>query len=142
MYTRMLGQGLRVSALGFGAMSLAGSYGAVDEAEATTTVRRAVELGVTYFDTADIYGDGRGEELLAQALAGRRGDVTIGTKLGLRRRPDGGVTVCGHPDYVRTACEASLRRLGDDHLDLYLLHRPDSTVPVEDTIGAMGELVA
>jgi aryl-alcohol dehydrogenase-like predicted oxidoreductase len=141
MRTHELGDELVVGALGFGAMSVAGSYGEVDEVEAMATIRRAAELGVTLFDPADIYGDGLGEERLGAALADVRGDVVIGTKVGLRR-VDGVVKVCGDPSYVRTACEASLRRLGDEQIDLYMLHRPDPEVPVEETIGAMADLVA
>src|SRR5512140_3568135 len=133
MQARTLGrQGLTVSALGLGCMGMSEFYGAADEAEALATIHRAIELGITFLDTADMYGPFKNEELVGRALKGRRNRVVLATKFGNERTPDGGwVGINGSPDYVRKACEASLRRLGVDHLDLYYQHRVDSTVPIE-----------
>ena len=139
---RLLGRpGLAVSAVGFGAMSLAGVYGPADDAESVKTLRRAIDLGVTFFDTADIYGDGRSERLLGQAIEGRRNQVVVATKFGGGFNPDGTAGGLGRPEKVRPALEASLRRLDTDFVDLYYLHRVDPTTPIEETVGAMAELV-
>jgi aryl-alcohol dehydrogenase-like predicted oxidoreductase len=140
---RTLGSDLRVSALGLGCMGMSEFYGATDEVEAKATIGRALELGVTFFDTADMYGPFTNEELVGAALAPHRDEVVIATKFGNVRRPNGErLGVRGDPEYVREACEASLRRLGTDHIDLYYQHRVDPEVPIEETVGAMGELVA
>ena len=134
---------LRVSALGLGCMGMSYAYGATDRTEALGTLHRALDLGVTFLDTADIYGAGHNEELLAEVLADRRDELVLATKFGILPGDDGyPVGVDGRPEYVRSACEASLRRLGVDVIDLYYLHRPDPSVPIEDTVGAMAELVA
>jgi aryl-alcohol dehydrogenase-like predicted oxidoreductase len=117
-------------------------YGGRDDAEATATIHRALELGITFFDTADMYGGGRNEELLGSAIRGRRDQVVIATKFGNVRNPDGTFKgVNGKPEYVRQCCEASLRRLGVDVIDLYYQHRVDPETPIEDTVGAMSTLV-
>jgi aryl-alcohol dehydrogenase-like predicted oxidoreductase len=143
METRSLGsQGLAVSALGLGCMGMSDFYGPTDEAEALATLDRALELGVTLLDTADMYGPFRNEELLGRWLRGRRTRVVLATKFGNRRAPDGAfLGVCGTPAYVREAGDASLRRLGGDTIDLYYQHRVDPAVPIEETVGAMAELV-
>jgi aryl-alcohol dehydrogenase-like predicted oxidoreductase len=143
--TRTLGRsGLTVSAEGLGCMGMSFAYGTPDHDEATATIHRALELGVTFFDTADMYGFGHNEELVGKALAGRRDDVVIATKFGIYLDGDapGGRGVRGDAAYVRQACDASLGRLGFDHIDLYYQHRPDTSVPIEETVGAMAELVA
>jgi aryl-alcohol dehydrogenase-like predicted oxidoreductase len=143
--TRTLGRsGLTVSAEGLGCMGMSFAYGTPDHGEATATIHRALELGVTFFDTADMYGFGHNEELVGKALAGRRDDVVIATKFGIYLDGDapGGRGVRGDAAYVRQACDASLGRLGFDHIDLYYQHRPDTSVPIEETVGAMAELVA
>jgi aryl-alcohol dehydrogenase-like predicted oxidoreductase len=143
--TRALGRpGLTVSAEGLGCMGMSFAYGTPDHDEATATIHRALELGVTFFDTADMYGFGHNEELVGKALAGRRGDVVVATKFGIYLDGDapGGRGVRGDAAYVRQACDASLARLGFDHIDLYYQHRPDTSVPIEETVGAMAELVA
>jgi aryl-alcohol dehydrogenase-like predicted oxidoreductase len=141
--TRKLGsQGLEVSAEGLGCMGMSEFYGATDEAEATATIHRALELGVTLLDTADIYGPFTNERLVGRAIAGRRDGVVLAAKFGNVRREDGSwVGVNGRPEYVRAACEASLARLGVDHIDLYYQHRVDKSVPIEETVGAMAALV-
>ncbi|MGD9526946.1 aldo/keto reductase [Pseudonocardia sp.] len=134
---------LPVSALGLGCMGMSYAYGTPDRAESTATLHRALDLGVTFLDTADIYGAGHNESLLAEVLATRREEVTLATKFGIVARPDGYPRdVDGSTGYVRRAIDASLARLGTDHVDLYYLHRPDPRVPIEDTVGAMAELVA
>jgi aryl-alcohol dehydrogenase-like predicted oxidoreductase len=141
--TRTLGQDLEVSAQGLGCMGMSQIYGPADETESLATIARALEVGVTFLDTADVYGLGHNEELVGRAIAGRRGDVVLATKFGIVRRPDDNNfrALNGRPDYVRSACDASLQRLGVDHIDLYYQHRADPNVPIEDTIGAMAELV-
>lgn len=143
MQTRELGRsGLFVSALGLGCMGMSDFYGASEEAESIATIHRAIELGVTFLDTADIYGMGRNEELVGKAIKDRRGEVMLATKFGNIRAADGTfVGVNGKPDYVRLACEASLRRLQVGVIDLYYQHRIDPNTPIEDTVGAMAELV-
>jgi len=123
-------------------MTMSGSYGAGDEAEARAANARAIDLGVTLFDTADVYGDTDNERLVGRALRARRDDIVIATKFALGRHASGGTTVTGTPEYVRHACDASLERLGVDHIDLYYQHRVDQTIPIEETWGAMSELVA
>ena len=143
MEQRTLGQGLTVSAVGLGCMGMSQTYGPVDEAEARATLLRAIDLGVTFLDTADMYGPFTNERLVGDAIEGRRDEVVLATKFGQERREDGSfVGINGRPDYVRRACDASLQRLGVDHVDLYYQHRIDTTVPIEETWGAMSELVA
>jgi aryl-alcohol dehydrogenase-like predicted oxidoreductase len=142
MHTRTLGQGLVVSEQGLGCMGMSEFYGAADEGEAIAVIQRALELGVTLLDTADMYGPFTNEQLVGKAIADRRDQVVLATKFGNERLPDGTrVGVNGRPDYVHRACDASLRRLGVDHIDLYYQHRVDKTVPIEETVGAMAELV-
>jgi len=146
MDTRTLGtQGLAVTALGLGCMGMSEFYGAADEAESLATIHRALDLGITFLDTADMYGPYRNEELVGKALkgGGRRDRVVLATKFGIvRSATDPSVRgVSGRPEYVKQSCEGSLRRLGTDRIDLYYQHRVDPTVPIEDTIGAMADLV-
>ena len=143
--TRTLGTAspLTVSTLGLGCMGMSEFYGTADEAEATATIHRALDLGVTLLDTADMYGPFTNEELVGRAIAGRRDDVQLATKFGNERLADGTrVGINGRPEYVRRACDASLRRLGVEYIDLYYQHRVDPSVPIEETVGAMAELVA
>jgi aryl-alcohol dehydrogenase-like predicted oxidoreductase len=137
---RRLG-GLEVSALGLGCMGMSQSYGTADRAESLATVRRALDLGVTLLDTADVYGDGHNEELVGEAVAGRRDEVQLATKFSIHDDENGVRTINGRPENVRACAEASLRRLGVDVIDLYYQHRVDPAVPIEDTVGAMAELV-
>ena len=142
MERRRLGKGgPEVSAIGLGCMSLSGVYGKSDDAAGVALIQRALDLGVDHFDSSDMYGWGQNEELLGRALKGRREGVVIATKFGQTRRPGGANGVDGTPGYVAQACEASLRRLGVDVIDLYYQHRVDPAVPVEDTVGAMARLV-
>jgi aryl-alcohol dehydrogenase-like predicted oxidoreductase len=143
METRELGKsGLFVSALGLGCMGMSDFYGDGDEAESIATIHRAIEFGVTFLDTADVYGMGRNEELVGKAIKGRRDKVILATKFGNVRTADGTfVGVNGKPDYVRSACEASLRRLQVDMIDLYYQHRVDPNTPIEETVGAMAGLI-
>jgi len=141
MQTRHLGS-LEVSAIGLGCMGMSEFYGPGDEAESVATIHRALELGCNFLDTADMYGPFTNEVLVGKAIADRRDEVVLATKFGNERRADGSwVGINGRPEYVRAACDASLSRLGTDHIDLYYQHRVDTTVPIEDTVGAMGELV-
>jgi len=143
MERRSLGtQGLEVSAEGLGCMGMSEFYGPTDEAEAIATIHRALELGVDFLDTADMYGPFTNERLVGRAIAGCRQEVVLATKFGNVRGEDGSWGgVNGRPEYVRSACEASLARLGVDHVDLYYQHRVDKTVPIEETVGAMATLV-
>ena len=146
MNTRTLGRGtaaLEVSAEGLGCMGMSEFYGSGDEGEAIATIQRALELGVDFIDTADMYGPFTNEKLVGKAIAGRRDDVVLATKFANVRGDKGEfLGVRGDPEYVREACEASLRRLGVDHIDLYYQHRVDPDTPIEETVGAMAELVA
>jgi aryl-alcohol dehydrogenase-like predicted oxidoreductase len=138
---RVLGN-LTVSSIGLGCMGMSEFYGAGDDAESIGVIHRALDLGCTFLDTADMYGPFTNERLVGRAVAGRRSEVVLATKFGHERREDGSwVGVNGRPDYVRAACDASLQRLGVDHIDLYYQHRVDTRVPIEETVGAMGELV-
>ena len=142
MKKRTLGQGLEVSAMGLGCMGMSDFYGGRDEAEAFATLQRALDLGITLLDTADMYGSGRNEELVGRAIRGCRDGVIVATKFGNVRNPDGTFKgVNGKPEYVRQCCEASLTRLGVDVIDLYYQHRVDPETPIEDTVGAMADLV-
>ena len=143
MRTTDLGDGLTVSALGYGAMGLAEVYGPVRDAESLATLHHAVDAGVTFLDTADVYGAGSNERLLARLLADRRDEVTLATKFGITTAGGDLATMAPRGDaaYVRQACDASLGRLGVDVIDLYYLHRRDVRVPIEETVGAMAELV-
>lgn len=143
MEKRVLGRnGLEVSSLGLGCMGMSEFYGSSDEAESISVIHRALDLGVTFLDTADIYGSGRNEELVGRALRGHRDRVVLATKFGNVRAEDGRfIGVNGKPQYVRSACEASLKRLGIDVIDLYYQHRVDPNTPIEDTVSAMADLV-
>jgi aryl-alcohol dehydrogenase-like predicted oxidoreductase len=140
---RRLGhQNLEVSALGLGCMGMSDFYGPADDQLSLAVLHHALDIGVNFLDTADMYGVGANERLLSQVLASRRHEVVLATKFGNVRKPDGSfVGVNGRPEYVRSACDASLQRLGVDHIDLYYQHRVDRSVPIEETVGAMAELV-
>jgi len=142
MERRQLGHStLSVPALGLGCMSMSGTYGKQDDAQSIDVVHRAIDLGVNFLDSSDMYGFGQNEELLGRAIRGRRDQVVMSTKFGQVRTPEGKMTVNGRPDYVTQACDASLKRLGIDVIDLYYQHRVDPTVPIEDTVGAMKRLI-
>ena len=144
MKTRQLGRsGLTVSALGLGCMGMSDFYGGQDDAESTRTLHRALELGVTFFDTADMYGPHKNEELLSKAFKGKRESIVLATKFGIQRDPNDPAKrgINGRPEYVKAACEASLKRLGTDYIDLYYQHRVDPSKPIEETVGAMADLV-
>jgi aryl-alcohol dehydrogenase-like predicted oxidoreductase len=139
---RLGGSGLEVSAIGLGCMGMSEFYGPSDDASSIGVLHHAIDIGVTFWDTADMYGTGRNEQLVGRALRGRRDQVVLATKFALQRAPDGSfIGISGRPEYVRAACDASLRRLGVDHVDLYYQHRVDAQVPIEDTVGAMADLV-
>src|SRR5213596_366393 len=144
MDTRKLGnQGLEVSEQGLGCMGMSEVYGEGEDAESIATIHRALDLGITLLDTADMYGPFTNEELVGRAIRDRRDRVVIATKFGSVRSSEGAfLGVNGKPDYVRSACEASLRRLGVDHIDLYYQHRVDPNTPIEDTVRAMARLVS
>jgi aryl-alcohol dehydrogenase-like predicted oxidoreductase len=143
MDRRNLGsEGLVVSSLGLGCMGMSEFYGTADEEESIATIHRAIELGIDFLDTADMYGPFTNEKLVGKAVQGRRDEVVLATKFGNERREDGSwVGVNGKPEYVKRACDASLERLGVDTIDLYYQHRVDPEVPIEETVGAMKELV-
>src|SRR5271154_601745 len=143
MNFRRLGRSeLRVAAIGLGCMGMSEFYGPGDETESVATIHRALELGINFFDTADAYGPYTNEELVGRAIRDRRDAAVIATKFGIVRGPDPATrSVSGKPEYVRKACEASLKRLGIDTIDLYYLHRVDPATPIEDTVGAMARLV-
>jgi aryl-alcohol dehydrogenase-like predicted oxidoreductase len=140
MKMRKLGAELEVPEIGYGCMGLSGIYGPVEDAHSIELVRQVVDLGVGLLDSSDAYGNGHNESLLGQALQGIRNRVVLVTKFGQIRKPEG-TTICGTPEYVRQACDASLKRLKVDHIDVYFQHRVDKTVPIEDTVGAMADLV-
>jgi len=143
MLTRRLGNHhLAVSAMGLGCWGMSHAYGPADEKESLATMERALDLGINFFDTADVYGSGHNETLIARVLKNRRQDVIIATKFGFVGDENGAVHVCGRPEYAAAACEKSLQRLGADVIDLYYLHRRDPQVPIEETVGAMADLVA
>jgi aryl-alcohol dehydrogenase-like predicted oxidoreductase len=143
MKTRQLGShGPEVSAIGLGCMPMSSTYGQADDEVSIKTIHRAIEVGTTLLDTADVYGAGHNEELVGKALKGRRDQVVLATKFGIQRDDAGGARgFDGRPEYVRAACERSLQRLGVDHIDLYQQHRVDPDTPIEETIGALAELV-
>jgi aryl-alcohol dehydrogenase-like predicted oxidoreductase len=144
MNTRSLGnQGLAVSEVGLGCMGMSEFYGGRDDEESIATIHRALELGVTLLDTADVYGPHTNEQLVGRAIADRRGEVVLATKFGIVRDPENPMArgINGRPEYVKQCCDASLRRLGIDHIDLYYQHRVDPRTPIEETVGAMSELV-
>jgi len=139
---RLGGSGLEVSAIGLGCMGMSEFYGPSDDASSINVLHHAIDIGVSFWDTADMYGTGRNEQLVGRALRDRRGQVVLATKFALQRGPDGSfIGISGRPEYVRAACDASLCRLAVDHIDLYYQHRVDPEVPIEDTVGAMAELV-
>ena len=139
MKQRKLGD-LSVSEIGLGCMGMSEFYGATDEAQSLETIRRSLDLGVTFLDTSDMYGSGHNEELVGRAIEGRRDEVQLATKFAIRR--DGGRrSIDNSPEWIHEACEASLRRLGTDHIDLYYMHRRSPDVPIEESVGAMAELV-
>src|ERR1700741_3229623 len=142
MEHRQLGHSsLSVPALGLGCMSMSGTYGKQDDTQSIDVVHRAIDLGVNFLDSSDMYGFGQNEELRGRAIRGRRDQVVMSTKFGQVRTPEGKMTVNGRPDYVAQACDASLKRLGIDVIDLYYQHRVDPTVPIEETVGAMKRLI-
>ena len=142
MQQRTLGtSGLVVSAIGYGCMGLSGPYGAARDDDSIAVLQETFDMGVTFFDTADVYGSGHNEELVGRDLMDVREQIVLATKGGFQRHDDGSMSVNGDPEYIQSACEASLRRLNLDYIDLYYLHRVDPDVPLEDTVGAMSNLV-
>ena len=142
MKKRALGNSLSVSAIGLGCMGMSEFYGSHDDAQSIATIHRALDLGCNFLDTADMYGPYKNEELIGRAIRDRRDEVVLATKFGNMRGDDGAfLGISGKPDYVRQCCDASLKRLGVDHIDLYYQHRVDRTTPIEETVGAMSELV-
>jgi aryl-alcohol dehydrogenase-like predicted oxidoreductase len=142
MKKKQLGaNGAHIPAIGLGCMGMSQSYGMTNDSESIATISRALDLGVTHLDTSDYYGEGRNELLVSEAIKGRRNETFLATKFGLTYDSERKVRVNGRPEYVRSACEASLRRLGTDVIDLYYLHRVDRAVPIEETVGAMARLV-
>jgi aryl-alcohol dehydrogenase-like predicted oxidoreductase len=142
MQTRQLGEvGPVVSAIGLGCMPMSGTYGSTTDEAGIAAIHRALDLGITLLDTADVYGAGHNEQLVGRAIRDRRDEVVLATKFGNARDDQGRPTINGRPEYVRSACEASLRRLGVDTIDLYQQHRVDPEIPIEETVGAMAELV-
>lgn len=141
-FHRLGGSGLTVSALGLGCMSFSGAYGACEDADGAAVIKAALDAGINFLDTADIYGWGHNETLVGAAIAGRRDEVVLATKFGHVRGPGGEIRVNGRPDYVLKACDASLTRLKADHIDLYYQHRVDPQVPIDETVDAMAELIA
>jgi aryl-alcohol dehydrogenase-like predicted oxidoreductase len=144
MRERQLGRtGPTVSAIGLGCMPMSGVYGSASDADGIATIHRALDIGVNLLDTADVYGNGHNEELVGRAIRGRRGEVVLATKFGVVLSPDGRPSgINGRPDYIRQACEASLRRLDVETIDLYQQHRVDPETPIEETVGALASLVA
>ncbi len=143
-YISLGSQGLTVSRQGLGCMGMSDFYGATDDTESTATIRRALELGLTFFDTADMYGPHKNEVLLGQALGTKRSEAVVATKFGIVRDLNDPTkrSISGRPEYVKSACEGSLQRLGTDYIDLYYQHRVDPDTPIEETVGAMAELVS
>src|SRR5476649_2808044 len=143
MKKRKLGnEGLEVSTIGLGCMGMSEFYGSTNDPESLSTIHRALDLGVNFLDTADMYGPFKNEELVGRAIRGRRQSVVVATKFGNRRGADGSfLGISGRPEYVRQSCDGSLKRLGVDHIDLYYQHRVDIKVPIEETVGAMSDLV-
>ncbi len=140
MKMRTLGNAFTVPEIGYGCMGLSGIYGPADDEESIALLRKVVDLGVSVLDSSDAYGNGHNETLLGRAIKGIRDRVFLISKFGQQRRPEG-TTICGRPEYVQSACDASLARLQVDHIDLYFQHRVDKTVPIEETVGAMADLV-
>ena len=140
-HRRLGNSSIEISAIGLGCMTMIGLYGAADDTESIATIHQAIDAGLNFIDTSDAYGNGSNEELVGRAIAGRREDVVLATKFGNVRKPDGKPGADGRPEFVIEACEASLKRLGVECIDLYYQHRVDPDVPIEDTVGAMARLV-
>ena len=140
MKKRLLGE-LEVPSLGLGCWGMSGAYGASDRQESIATILESIELGVNFLDTADVYGSGHNEKLIAEAIKGKRDKVILATKFGYIQNTDGSLKVRCDPPYLKSACEDSLKRLKTDYIDLYYMHRLDKSIPIEETVGAMTELV-